>query len=88
MRVLKDGVGKIMTDSGSVSLDKGSIHFLKRYAEALSCVVSIVLYALFDLFFQLFVFVDPMWSSLFGKVSWNMLCTMDSAKNKHICIFL
>jgi hypothetical protein len=30
VRAVKDA-GKIMTDSGPVSLDKGSIHFLKRY---------------------------------------------------------
>lgn len=30
VRVIKDCGGKIMTDSGPVSLDKGSIHFLKR----------------------------------------------------------
>ncbi len=31
VRVLKDVGGKIMTDSGPVSLDKGSIHFLRRF---------------------------------------------------------
>jgi hypothetical protein len=30
VRAVKDA-GKIMTDSGPVSLDKGSLHFLKRY---------------------------------------------------------
>lgn len=46
MRVLKDGVGKIMTDSGSVSLDKGSIHFLKRYANVLRLWCSMFAFSL------------------------------------------
>lgn len=44
--MLKDCGGKIMTDSGPVSLDKGSIHFLKRYALCLlpRCVCCLVVY--------------------------------------------
>jgi hypothetical protein len=40
VRAVKDA-GKIMTDSGPVSLDKGSIHFLKRYVAC--CAVCFVL---------------------------------------------
>jgi hypothetical protein len=32
VRVVKECGGKIMTDNGPISLDKGSIHFLKRSA--------------------------------------------------------
>jgi hypothetical protein len=39
VRAVKDA-GKIMTDSGPVSLDKGSIHFLKRYVAF--CAVCLV----------------------------------------------
>lgn len=36
VRVLKDCGGKVMTDSGPISLDKGSIHFLKRYVSSIT----------------------------------------------------
>jgi hypothetical protein len=75
VRAVKDA-GKIMTDSGPVSLDKGSIHFLKRYVAC--CAVCFVLPVQY--LTSCAQIPGAKWSSLFGTAWSSMYSKTDSVE--------